>query len=550
MNVRRLFPTVLLPLCLSSRILAGPTPTLTLGQNFLGSTYNLNVTSIPPDSNGAIGPRHFAEFLNGSFAVYNKTNGQNIKRISDLHFWSNAGVVLSTDAATTDPRIIYDPSVQRWFASMVDLNQNATDPTLEANDFLFAVSDTSDPTLTWHGFLIQADPDTGYFADFPTLGVDSSAVYLSGDMYHGQTTPVGPALVSFPKADLVAAAPTIANRTWFGVMSYDARGQVLQPAICLDGSVNGKILATTDIGNDSNPHSNLVSSVVRNAGTSSAVMDSAVVIPTATWEVPDNPDYGAPLLTATQPDGTSALMANDARISAKMYAVSGVLYAVHNTEVDNHIAIRWYRIRAADNALLESGTIADPNMDLFFPSISANAFGVIVIGYNGSGPSTPVSCYAIAGQTIAGQTSFGTPLLLQAGATSYHGDDEVVAGLLGTPPFSRWGDYSATSPDPADPNRFWTIQMLPSDSANQDVWSTQITELITTSQILLSLQAGGGNVTISWPAAATGYQLQVASSVATPTAWSNVSQTPQTNASQIYVTLPASASQQFFRLKK
>lgn len=529
---------------------AQPAPALSVGQNVLGTTYDPNVPAIPPDSNGAVGPRHFAEFINGTFAVYTKTNGQNIKRISDSKFWSNAGVVLSTDDVTTDPRIIYDPTVQRWFASMVDANGSASDPTLYANDFLFAVSDTADPTLTWHGFLFQADPDTGYFADFPTLGVDSNAVYISGDFFQGQNSPIGPGLLSIPKADLMRGTPTITNRTWFGVMTYDQRGQVLQPVICLDGSETGAVLAVSDIGNDSNPHSNLVCSVVQNSSTPAASLSPAVFIPTGTWEVPDNSDFGAPLLTVTQPDGTSALMANDARISAKVYAVAGTIYAVHNTELNNHVAIRWYRLRASDKALLESGTIADASSDLFFPSIAANSSGVVIIAYNECSLSTFVSSFAVAGQTINGVTSFGTPTLLQSGVTSYHGDDEVYDQLLGMPAFSRWGDYSATSVDPADPNRFWTIQMFPSDAANPDYWSTQITELITVPLPVLAMQTSAGTITVSWPEGAAGYQLQSASILAEPNAWLNVAQPPQTNGALLSVTLPASPSPQFFRLKQ
>src|SRR2546426_867100 len=109
---------------------AQPAVPVSIGQNFTGSTFGTDSAAIPADGNGVIGPAHFVEFINGSFAVYNKANGQNVKRISDLKFWSNAGVLLSTSDGVADPRIIYDPTVQRWFASMVDFDGNATDPTL------------------------------------------------------------------------------------------------------------------------------------------------------------------------------------------------------------------------------------------------------------------------------------------------------------------------------------------------------------------------------------------------------------------------------------
>lgn len=518
----------------------------------MGSSYPNDLSAWPPDVNGAVGPNYFVEFLNGTFAVYDKTTGQSVKRTSDLHFWSSAGVILSAADATTDPRMIYDPVSQRWFASMVDLDQNqpAGDPTLEANDFLLAVSDTSDPTLTWHGFILQADPTHGNFADFPALGVDNQGVYLAGDFFHGQTTPIGPGLVSFPKADLLANNPTIANRTWFGSMSYDANGQVLQPASCFDGSVTGAVVAVSDIGNDSSLHSNVFCFAVQKASGKGATLTPATIIPTLPWEVPDNADMGAPLLTPTQPDGTSTVMANDARFSSRVNVVGGVIYAVHNTEYNNHLAIRWYRIQASDQTLLESGTLADPNLDYFFPSIAANQFGVVVIGFNACGSSMNISSCAVAGQTLNGVTTFGNRVTLQSGATSYHGDDEVYADLLGNPVFSRWGDYSATSVDPVDPNRFWTIQMFPPDSANNDYYSTQITEVITTPQLLLSVQPSGTNMVISWPASFTGYQLQSATGFQSSTSWSNVTQSVTTNGSQLTLVVGGTNQQQFFRLKK
>src|SRR6266702_6083056 len=166
---------------------SAPLPSITIGQNFTGSSDTSNPLDTPPDCNGAVGTRYFVEFVNGFFAVYNKTNGLSVKRIADTKFWANAGVVLANSDGVSDPRVVYDPVSQRWFASMVDYDANSSDPSLESNDFLLAVSAGSDPTGTWHGFLFQADPDNGYFADFPTLGVDGSGVYLSGDMYQGIT---------------------------------------------------------------------------------------------------------------------------------------------------------------------------------------------------------------------------------------------------------------------------------------------------------------------------------------------------------------------------
>lgn len=526
-----------------------------IGQNFTGTTYGgstTNSAAIPPDPNGAVGPNHFVEFINGMFCVYTKTNGHRVERITDLDFWANAGV--GVDVAdlwdVSDPRIIYDSTAQRWFASQVDVDElsEALDGTLTANHFLLAVSETADPTGPWNGVSFDADPVNSYFADFPTLGVDSQGVYLSGDMFDANNNPVGPSLVSFPKADLLANPPIFDNRTEFGVMSYSDRGQVLQPVTCWDGSSSGTVLATGDIGTDTSPHSNLVSFAVQNAAApGAATLTPSTRITVSPYVVPFDPDVSAPMFAALQPDSTTALAANDARLSAKVYAVGGILYAVHNTEWNGRIAIRWHRINATNLVVLESGTITDPNLDLFFPSIAANTNGTVVIGCNGSGLATFVSCYAIVGQTTGHTTAFGNLILLQSGVVSYHGDDEL---LNGTPP-SRWGDYSATSVDPSDPSRFWTIQMYPSDPVNSDVWSTQITELLTTPIAQLAIAPAGTNVLISWsPAFVTGYQLQSSSALGPAASWSGVPQPPSVSGNQASVLMSVFGKQQFFRLQK
>ena len=238
-----------------------------------------------------------------------------------------------------------------------------------------------------------------------------------------------------------------------------------------------------------------------------------------------------------------------------MFAVGGVLYAAHNTELNGRMAIQWYRIRASDETLLEQGTISDPNLDLFMPSIAANQYGTVVIACNGASSSTYVSCYVYAGQTVNGQTTFGNSILLQAGSVSYYDLNELIGEALGTPTTSRWGDYSTLSVDAADPTQFWSIQMYPSgvdttSGFDEGIWSTQITQLIIATSPQLTLSLSGTNLTISWPASASGYQLQSTPSLVPAVVWSAVTQTPSNNGTTISVVVPVSGGRQFFRLQK
>jgi hypothetical protein len=524
---------------------------VTIGQNFLGSAFSTNNQSgIPPDVNGAMGPQYFVELLNGNFAAYGRSDPSIVFRETDVDFWFKAGVSLASDQSITDPRIIYDPLSQRWFASMIDFDANATDPTTEVNDFLIAFSATSDPTGDWVGFRFPADTTTNFaFADFPTLGVDSNAVYLSGNMFKGGDNNIGPNLVSIPKADLLNS--NISTRTYFGVLDPAVYGWVLQAGTCFDATSSGAILSMGNIGSDSDLHSNIFTFRVLGSSHASATLSSPVNITVSPYYCPYNSDMGFPLFNPTQPDGTMLLEANDPRLAAKVYNVGGVLYGVHNTEFNNRIAIQWYRVNATNGVLLEQGMISDPDLDLFFPSIAANRSGTVVIGCNGSSANTYVSSFAYVGQTVNGTTTFGSPLLLQSGSVSYHGIDELY--LSGDPvPESRWGDYSSTSLDPTDPTHFWTIQMIPTDQdpdLDYGIWSTQISELIAAQPLPpLAIAPAGTNVLISWPSSAAGFQLQSNTNLVSANSWMPVSQTLSTNGNVISVLVPESGSQQFFRL--
>ncbi len=496
-----------------------------IGQNFLASTYGQDSTATPADANGAVGVKYYVEFINGRLTVFNKANAAKVQTMTDLLFWSRAGVTIQRDWDVTDPRIIYDPTVGRWFASEVDFD---TTSTVNINHFLLAVSSSADPTGPWSGFSIASDPGGNNFADFPTLGLDANGVYLSGDLFDANNNPVGPTLLSIPKADLLAQPPSIARRTWLGVLSYANHGTVLQPAVCLDGGGGGNLLAVQDLGLDFQSHFSLVLSQVESAaGPGSATLSAATSIRVPAYTSPPSP---------SQPNSRLSIDDGDARFSAFVYRVGDEIFAVHSTQVNNLAAIRWYRINALNHALLESGTIADPSLDLFYPSIAANTNGTVVIAYSGSSSSVFISDYAVVGETVSGVTTFGSPILLQSGTASYSD------GSFGT---SRWGDYSTTTVDPSNPSRFWTIQMFPSGPS---AWSTQVTELLTASPRLVA-STTGANLVLSWSSLAGPFQLNTSAGLGADASWSPVAQPAATNNGVVSVSVPLTGGGGFFRLQ-
>lgn len=497
-----------------------------IGQNFTASTLGVDSDSTPPDAGLAVGTNHVVQFINGRYSVFNKTNAAKVQTMTDSTFWANAGITLSANLNVTDPRILFDQASHRWFALMIDYDS----VTQISNRFLLAVSATSDPTGTWLSVAVPADPMTGYFADFPTLGIDASAVYLGGDMFDSAGNPVGETLVSIPKTNLLANPPTTSGRTWFGILDSGTYGQILLPAVTLGtASTAETVLAMGDLGYDAQPHSTLITFGVGNGALpGGAFLNAPATLSVPEYLIPANP---------TQPNGLSDLDDGDARLSATVYRVGDLVYAVHSTEVNSRAAIQWFEINAVSLQVVDTGIISDPTLDLFYPSIAANASGTVVIACNGCSLSSFVSCYAVTGEKVNGTLTFGSLLLLKPGVTSYRNEDSTGV--------SRWGDYSAVSVDPADPNRFWTLTMYP---ATRTTWSTQLTELIV-SPVRLGIARSGTNVIISWPSAATGFQLQSITNLSSGT-WTAVTQMQSITNNQITVSLSSTGTAKFFRLVK
>ncbi len=390
---------------------------------------------------GAVGPNHIVELINSDYAVYDKTTGAFIgTRITDSAFRQNA---LDNGGGTVsdsfDPRVVYDPASARWFATAVDAAESVN------SSILVGVSDASDPTAGWPGFRIDADPDNRRWADFPTLGVDADGVYVSANMFDLPAPPprsTDVSVFSFPKADLLLATPTVANRTEFLIAGIASLGFAVQPSVDF-GSSDGRA-AMLARPNGTGTHSTLRRTDILNAATQTAgaasLSSSGGIAVTS---------YSAPPL-ANQPGPDDNVNTSDHRISGNVFEQADSLWTVQSVSIGGRSAVRWYEIDETTSAVLQSGTIDDNNLDLYFPSIAADSDGNVVIGISSSSDVQFISSYAVAGTTVGGVTTFDDITLLKAGVASYERLDNSGR--------NRWGDYIATVLDPVTPLHFWTFR--------------------------------------------------------------------------------------------
>jgi VCBS repeat-containing protein len=408
------------------------TPVVTIGANFEGANQG-DAGAFPPDTDGAVGPSQFVELLNGIYRVYDKS-GNVLQQTSLDQFWSSAGATPQFFA--TDPRVLYDPESQRWYAAALDFSFGP--PGSNSSAYLLAVSNTSDPTQGWQAF------EFGQTFDFTELGVNRDGVYLSTiDGAGGNIN-----FVAIPKNDLLATTPTIANATFFQTF-FGNTGPAPQPAVAFDASGSEAILGV-------GPGFLKISSI-----------DSPATVPTLNTEdrtiiVPDGLQN---TMGATQKGSTLPIPTGNLVFSSSVVMQGDKLFGVETiaqTPDQGHPALRWFEIGDPLTApvVLDSGIISPPGLDVYYGSIAVNPLGEVVIGFSGSGPNDYPSAYAVAGTLNGDVLQFGEPLLLKAGVAPENS--------------GRFGDYSTTTYDPTDPSHFWTTQEWTSASG----WSTEISEII------------------------------------------------------------------------
>jgi hypothetical protein len=196
------------------------------GQNFGGVGNGLpgfTVQYIPPGTNGAAGDTQFVQWVNTSFAVFNKSNGNKVYGpAAGNTLWSGmsgtAGQACSNNNSG-DPIAQYNKQAGRWVMMQ---------PVFKSPYYLcVAVSTTSDATGSWYRYAIPVP--TGLFPDYPKLAVWNDAYYVTYNQFKGNRF-MGAAACALDRANMLLG--NNANMQCFSVnSSYGA----LLPAD-LDGS--------------------------------------------------------------------------------------------------------------------------------------------------------------------------------------------------------------------------------------------------------------------------------------------------------------------------
>ncbi len=384
--------------------------------------------SYPPDTCGAVGPDHFVEAVNTAFVVYNRETGAQL-------YWTYLTSFLPGSGG--DPRILFDQHSWRWI--VIASNFDAPTPRI-----YLAISLTDDPLGSWYktNFVVSSGSDAGKWSDYPTLGMDERGIYIASYMVGGSSTMT---LFAIDKAPLIDSPPSLGTVTAFRSLPWEGAIQCAHTY----GSTVGAYCAS--LAGSSWVRVRRVDPPL----TSPTLVELALVqIPTAS-SPPDAVTTGSTIPLDTV--GNRLMMA--------VYR-DGSLWTTNTVKVGTRAASRWYEIDPEANELIQYGTVSHVDRNYFFPSLSVNRYGTVVLGFTGSGPTQYASAYYTGRRRTDPPGEMASPTRYEPGSSAYN----VIDGYNR----NRWGDYSYTTVDPVEELRFWTIQEYVDAT---DVWGTMVAVL-------------------------------------------------------------------------
>jgi uncharacterized repeat protein (TIGR01451 family) len=456
-------------------------PPQALGTTFPSVTL-AEVQVQPPDTMGAVGPTQFLTHVNGRVRVHDKATGAvGALDADDLVFWDSVRTKGSGDFVSF-PHVRYDRLTDRWFLMLTDLPLGVGTTQGVSNRVLIAVSDSGTITAgtVWHFFYFNIDAalpagNSSCLADYPSLGLDASALYVGANIYCGidrfnldfvNTS----AWVIRKSALLDAATPANLVATGGAVTAFrNLQGPASVGLSSPQGVDNVSPSATTGyfVGVDGSLFGRLVLRTVLNPGSGSPSLGPNVFLDVADTESPiPVPNPSGPDLDAIDDSLMNAVLRNGTLYTSHQIQVNGSGDA---SPIGGRNGVRWYAIDVGTASVTQLGTIFDS------AASNPNSYWMASVGVSGQG-------HVAFGSTVAGASM--SPSAATAGRLASDPPGAAQAPLVykaaeGTynpsPTSDLWGDYSMTTLDPCDDMSMWTIQEFAAAGNN---WGTQVARLL------------------------------------------------------------------------
>lgn len=413
-----------------------------LSKNFDGVKFK-DLT--PSDTTLAVGPTEMVVAVNAAFAIYTKTGAKRAEH--QFEEWLNVLTEVQ-GAFFFDPKLAYDQYTGH-FIMIVDAIRDSDSRAW----YVLAVSETSNPEGNWTLWALDQGLNgttrTKNWVDYPAVGFDESAIYLTGNVF------TFPGKSLYAKLRILSKAEVYQFDTihWRDVWNLrDANGQLsftVQPARSTGTTSSEAMLSLNRLQGSSITLWN-----VKNPTTSPVITKKKITI--TGYQLGQNAD---------QKGGGSSISTNDSRLSDAVW-INGSIFAAHQVSHDwgsgEVTAIRYYEIRSSDGSLRQDGTFGADGSNYFFPAIATDKRGNNVVVFIRSGPTEFVSVRFTGRRSTDPTALLQASSPLKAGLHNYFLNPDNGA--------ERWGDYSGVSLDSDD--SVWIYGMYAASTV--DLWKTRV----------------------------------------------------------------------------
>ena len=436
-----------------------------------------------PDTQAAVGPSQLLVFIKGRLRTFTRSGTADgvLDANPDVFFNSVLSQPVAGETVTvTDPNVRYDRLSQRWFLNAIDVSIDLSGKLVRPNRVLIAVSDAASngvisANTIWTFYQFQGDSTR--FTDYPSFGIDASALYIGANMFR---VPLESWTFSNTKGYIIPKAPALAGSplTVWVIDDLLANGSGLFSPRGVDNydpSNTGTGAVGYFIGVDHARFDTLIIRRVTNPGslTSPPIVSGDIAVSTIL-------KTGLPFLVphlGNNGGASGRLAAQDDRLFAA-HLRNGRLWTAHNIGVDNTGAasavnatrngVRWYELQnlGTTPTVRQVGTLFDnmgPNdghqRNYWFPAVTVSGQGHAALGCSIAGTREFVNAFTTGrladdalGTMRDGPGGVALPGYTSS-STAYNPPGDNGFGYA-----RRWGDYSATCLDPNDDMTMWTIQ--------------------------------------------------------------------------------------------
>jgi hypothetical protein len=434
----------------------GPLVATTAGLNFAGvgdGDYGFAPNAAPPDTNGSVGATQVVQWVNESFAVFDKGTGALLHGpVAGNTLWQGFGGGCETNN-DGDPIVKYDRIADRWVLTQFSVS---TSPFLQC----VAVSTTSDATGTYNRYAFSYGTQLN---DYPKLGVWPDAYYITFNIFNNGATFAGSKLCAYDRAAMIAGAPATQvcfqlSNSFGGVLPADLDGATAPPL----GSPNFLFNFGSNSLNEWKFH-------VDFATPANSTLTGPFNIPVAAFTPACNGGTCIPQPgTRTQLDSLADRLMY--RLAYRNLGTSESLVVNHSVKASGSkrsqvAGVRWYELRnpngASGASVFQQGTFSPDSDNRWMGSIAMDKVGNIAVGYSVSSSKTFPSIRFTGRIPTDPLGTLEAENSIQVGAGSQNGR------------LSRWGDYSSIAIDPVDDCTFFYTNQYEKTTGSFN-WSTRI----------------------------------------------------------------------------